>query len=197
VTVSDINVDMLRVGAERAKSWRFPAQANFVEANAEALPFDDESFDAYTIAFGIRNVPRIPLALKRSASGAEARRALPLPRVQPGRYPGARPKSTRLFSDQVIPPIGRAVTGDAQPYQYLVESIRKFPTPEHFSKHDRRCRVQAGDPHAVHRQYRGAARGLEALTPWGSPPISAWPGPASCWRARARCRSPTTPPCRR
>jgi len=66
VTVSDINSDMLRVGAERAKTWRFPAQARFVEANAEALPFADESFDAYTIAFGIRNVPRIDLALSEA-----------------------------------------------------------------------------------------------------------------------------------
>ncbi|RYH10740.1 MAG: methyltransferase domain-containing protein, partial [Alphaproteobacteria bacterium] len=53
VTVSDINADMLGVGEERAKKWRFPQQANFVVANAEELPFADESFDAYTIAFGI------------------------------------------------------------------------------------------------------------------------------------------------
>ena len=66
VTVSDINADMLRVGAERAKNWRFPAQAKFVEANAEELPFEDESFDAYTIAFGIRNVPRIEKALSEA-----------------------------------------------------------------------------------------------------------------------------------
>src|SRR3954451_19205423 len=66
VTVSDINSDMLRVGAERAKSWRFGGQAKFVEANAEALPFADESFDAYTIAFGIRNVPRIEMALSEA-----------------------------------------------------------------------------------------------------------------------------------
>src|SRR5215475_2028646 len=66
VTVSDINSDMLRVGEERAKSWRFGPQAKFVEANAEALRFADESFDAYTIAFGIRNVPRIEVALKEA-----------------------------------------------------------------------------------------------------------------------------------
>ncbi len=62
----DINSDMLRVGAERAKNWRFAAQAKFVEANAEELPFEDESFDAYTIAFGIRNVPRIDAALSEA-----------------------------------------------------------------------------------------------------------------------------------
>jgi demethylmenaquinone methyltransferase/2-methoxy-6-polyprenyl-1,4-benzoquinol methylase len=133
VTVSDINTDMLRVGAERAKAWRFPTQANFVEANAEALPFADESFDAYTIAFGIRNVPRIELAL------SEAYRVL----KRGGRFlclefsqvdlPGLE-QAYRLFSDRVIPPVGQAVTGDAQPYQYLVESIRKFPGPEKFSQ---------------------------------------------------------------
>ena len=66
VTVSDINSDMLRVGVERAETWRFGANASFVEANAEELPFADEQFDAYTIAFGIRNVPRIDRALSEA-----------------------------------------------------------------------------------------------------------------------------------
>jgi len=133
VTVGDINTDMLRVGEERAKAWRFPAQAKFVEANAEALPFADESFDTYTIAFGIRNVPRIELALR------EAFRVL----KRGGRFlvlefsqvdTPVLAEVYKAFSDRVIPPIGRAVTGDAQPYQYLVESIRKFPTAEHFAQ---------------------------------------------------------------
>jgi demethylmenaquinone methyltransferase/2-methoxy-6-polyprenyl-1,4-benzoquinol methylase len=132
VTVSDINSDMLRVGEERAKKWRFPSQVTFVEANAEELPFADESFDAYTIAFGIRNVPRIDRAL------SEAHRVL----KRGGRFlclefsradlPGLN-EVYKLFSDRVIPPLGRVVTGDAQPYQYLIESIRKFPAPEVFS----------------------------------------------------------------
>lgn len=131
VVVSDINSDMLRVGAERARTWRYPAQASFVEANAEELPFPDNSFDAYTIAFGIRNVPRIQTAL------AEAHRVL----KRGGRIlvlefsqvdvPGFD-AVYQGFSDRVIPPMGRAVTGDAQPYQYLVESIRKFPDPARF-----------------------------------------------------------------
>ena len=163
VTVSDINSDMLRVGAERAKTWRFPAQVKFVEANAEELPFADESFDAYTIAFGIRNVPRIDKAL------AEAYRVL----KRGGRFlclefsqvdTPVLAEVYTAFSDRVIPPIGKAVTGDAQPYQYLVESIRKFPTPARFSPDDRDGRVQARHAHADDRQYRGAARRLEALT---------------------------------
>lgn len=132
VVVSDINSDMLRVGAERAKSWRFGTQASFVEANAEQLPFADESFDAYTIAFGIRNVPRIELALK------EAHRVL----KRGGRFLCLEFSSVDVplldrvykeFSDRVIPPMGRMVTGDAQPYQYLIESIRKFPSPSRFT----------------------------------------------------------------
>jgi len=59
VTILDINGDMLRVGEARAEKRRVPGTLTFVEANAEELPFPDKSFDAYTIAFGIRNVPRI------------------------------------------------------------------------------------------------------------------------------------------
>jgi demethylmenaquinone methyltransferase / 2-methoxy-6-polyprenyl-1,4-benzoquinol methylase len=132
VTVADINPDMLRVGAERAKAWRFPAQVSFVEANAEELPFADESFDAYTIAFGIRNVPRMDKAL------SEAHRVL----KRGGRFLCLEfstvdlpvlDQAYKLFSELVIPPIGRVVTGDSAPYRYLVDSIRKFPKPEAFS----------------------------------------------------------------
>jgi demethylmenaquinone methyltransferase/2-methoxy-6-polyprenyl-1,4-benzoquinol methylase len=70
VTVVDVNPDMLRVGAERAKRRREGARIRFIEGNAEALPLPDAAFDAYTIAFGIRNVPRIERAL------AEAYRVL-------------------------------------------------------------------------------------------------------------------------
>jgi demethylmenaquinone methyltransferase/2-methoxy-6-polyprenyl-1,4-benzoquinol methylase len=106
---------------------------SFVDGNAEALSFPNNTFDAYTIAFGIRNVPRIDLAL------GEAFRVL---------KPGSRflclefstvdmPGLDRmydLFSFQVIPPLGRAVTGDAESYRYLVESIRKFPKPNAFAE---------------------------------------------------------------
>jgi demethylmenaquinone methyltransferase/2-methoxy-6-polyprenyl-1,4-benzoquinol methylase len=132
VTVADINPDMLRVGMERAKHWRFGSQAKFVEANAEALPFADNTFDAYTIAFGIRNVPRIEAAL------AEAHRVL----KRGGRFlclefsqvdiPGLD-GLYRVFSDQVIPRLGGLVASDSESYRYLVESIRNFPPPATFS----------------------------------------------------------------
>ncbi len=130
--VADINADMLAVGRERAQKAGLDARVEFAEANAEALPFPDRSFDAVTIAFGIRNVPRIPLAL------AEMRRVL---------KPGGRAfvlefskvdvpvldKIYENYSFRVIPELGRRVAGDAEPYQYLVESIRRFPPPEAFA----------------------------------------------------------------
>lgn len=132
-TVCDINADMLDVGRARAAKRHLDDKITFVEGNAEALPFADRAFDAYTIAFGIRNVPRIDRAL------AEAFRVL---------RPGSRflclefsmvnvPGLDRLydlFSFKVIPPLGRAVTGDAKSYRYLVESIRKFPRPNAFAE---------------------------------------------------------------
>jgi demethylmenaquinone methyltransferase/2-methoxy-6-polyprenyl-1,4-benzoquinol methylase len=131
-TVCDINADMLQVGRERAAKAHLDDRVAFVEGNAEALAFPDRAFDAYTIAFGIRNVPRIDLAL------AQAFRVL-----RPGSrflclefstvdVPGLD-RLYELFSFKVIPPLGRAVTGDADSYQYLVESIRKFPRPNAFA----------------------------------------------------------------
>ena len=150
VTVSDINTDMLRVGEARAKNWRFPNQAVFVQANAEALPFEDASFDAYTIAFGIRNVPRIDQAL------SEAHRVL----KSGGRFlclefsavdvPGLDQIYDAL-SDNVIPPMGKLVTGDADPYQYLVESIRQFPSPNDFST----MIAEAGFSRVTHTPFSG------------------------------------------
>ena len=131
VTVSDINSDMLRVGAERAKGWRFPDQAKFVEANAEELPFESDYFDAYTIAFGIRNVPRIEKALKEAHRVLKRGGKLLVLEFSQVDVP-LLDEAYKVFSDRMIPPMGKWVTGDAQPYQYLVESIRKFPTPERF-----------------------------------------------------------------
>ena len=132
-TVCDINADMLDVGRERAAAQYLDDKVDFVEGNAEALDFPDRAFDAYTIAFGIRNVPRIDLAL------AEAYRVL----RHGGRFlclefstvemPGLD-RLYDMFSFNVIPPLGRAVTGDAESYRYLVESIRKFPRPGAFSE---------------------------------------------------------------
>jgi len=131
VVVSDINSDMLRVGAERARNWRYPAQASFVEANAEELPFESNSFDAYTIAFGIRNVPRIQKALNEAHRVLKRGGRILVLEFSQVDVPGFD-AIYKSFSDRLIPPMGKLVTGDGQPYQYLVESIRKFPNPALF-----------------------------------------------------------------
>jgi demethylmenaquinone methyltransferase/2-methoxy-6-polyprenyl-1,4-benzoquinol methylase len=132
VTVCDINADMLAVGRERAARDRRGEAVTFAEANAETLPFADRSFDAATIAFGIRNVARIETAL------AEAYRVLKIG----GKFlclefsavdlPGLD-RLYDLYSSNVIPALGRTVAGDADSYRYLVESIRRFPRPEPFA----------------------------------------------------------------
>jgi demethylmenaquinone methyltransferase/2-methoxy-6-polyprenyl-1,4-benzoquinol methylase len=131
--VCDINASMLEVGRERAIKKHLDDRVSFVEGNAEQLGFADRSFDACTIAFGIRNVPRIDVALR------EIYRVL-----KPGGHflclefshvdtPGLD-RLYELYSFNVIPELGRMVTGDAESYRYLVESIRKFPRPNLFAE---------------------------------------------------------------
>ena len=132
VTALDINGDMLRVGRQRAAKRKAGARIAFVEGNAEDLPLPGDHFDAYTIAFGIRNVPRIDKAL------GEAYRVL----KRGGRFLALEfsrvdtPLLDRLYdvySMTAIPALGKVVTGDGEPYRYLVESIRRFPAPERFA----------------------------------------------------------------
>ena len=133
VDVLDINADMLAVGAERAEKRGLSDQLTFVEANAEELPFPDNTFDAYTIAFGIRNVPRRDKAL------AEAYRVL----KRGGRFLCLEFSQVDVplleevykgWSFSAIPAIGKAVAGDGESYRYLVESIAEFPSAETFRK---------------------------------------------------------------
>jgi len=126
VDVCDINNDMLREGQARAARDGRGEEIDFTQGNAECLPFAGTQFDAYTIAFGLRNVPDIKAAL------GEAYRVL---------KPGGRflclefsqvdiPMLDRiydLYSFNAIPLMGGLVAGDAESYRYLVESIRKFP----------------------------------------------------------------------
>ena len=131
--VADINTDMLAVGAERAEKRGLGEKVTFQEANAEELPFPDRSFDAVTIAFGIRNVPRIAVALKemhRVLKPGGRAFVLEFSKVD---VPGLD-KIYETYSFRVIPEIGRLVAGDRDSYQYLVESIRRFPTAEAFAQ---------------------------------------------------------------
>ncbi|XP_060238544.1 2-methoxy-6-polyprenyl-1,4-benzoquinol methylase, mitochondrial isoform X2 [Meriones unguiculatus] len=133
VVVCDINREMLKVGKQKALDQGYTAGLEWVLGDAEELPFDDDKFDVYTIAFGIRNVTHIDQALQ------EAHRVL---------KPGGRflclefsqvndPFISRLYdlySFQIIPVIGEVIAGDWKSYQYLVESIRKFPNQEEFKE---------------------------------------------------------------
>jgi demethylmenaquinone methyltransferase/2-methoxy-6-polyprenyl-1,4-benzoquinol methylase len=155
VTVLDINGSMLEVGRDRALKKGLGDNVDFIEANAEELPFQDNMFDVYTVAFGIRNVPRMDHAL------AEAHRVL---------KPGGQflclefsevdvpmlDKFYDLWSFNAIPPIGKAVTGDAESYQYLVESIRKFPNQGSFANLVRDAGFSRVD-------YRNMTGGIAAL----------------------------------
>ena len=157
VTVADINSSMLEVGEQRAAKNGLSGLVDFVECNAEKLPFESGKYDAYTIAFGIRNVPDINKALR------EAYRVL---------KPGGRflclefsevvvPVLDKLYdqwSINAIPAIGKLVTGDGDPYQYLVESVRKFPDQETFAA----MISKAGFEKVSFRNYTGGVAALHS-----------------------------------
>jgi len=132
VSVLDLTEGMLRAGMERAESNALAGQLDWINGDAMALPFEDDSFDAYTIAFGIRNVTRVEDAL------SEAYRVL---------KPGGRflclefsqvtvagmDRAYDAYSFAVIPRMGQMIANDRASYQYLVESIRKFPDQKRFA----------------------------------------------------------------
>jgi demethylmenaquinone methyltransferase/2-methoxy-6-polyprenyl-1,4-benzoquinol methylase len=131
VTICDISPEMVGEGRKRAETEGLTGRCSFAVGNAEALAFPDKTFDSYTIAFGIRNVTHIEKAL------TEAHRVL---------RPGGRflclefsqvdlpflENLYDIYSFTVIPAVGKVVTGDGQPYRYLVESIRTFPKQDEF-----------------------------------------------------------------
>ena len=154
-TVLDMTESMLIEGQKRAEAESLAQALTWVVGDAMALPFAANSFDVYTISFGIRNVTRVQEALN------EAFRVL---------KPGGRlmvlefsqipnelmQKAYDLYSFNVIPPLGKLVTGDRDSYQYLVESIRKFPDQETFAGMIR----QAGFTQV---KYRNLTMGVAAL----------------------------------
>jgi len=153
-TICDISAEMLDAGRSRLTK-RYGSRISFVQDNAEALPFADKSFDAYTIAFGIRNVTHIDKAL------SEAYRVL----KRGGRFlclEFSHVQSPILdqvydaFSFNVIPRLGELVAKDAESYRYLVESIRKFPDQESFADMIRTAGFERV-------QYRNLSSGIAAL----------------------------------
>ncbi|WP_404338164.1 class I SAM-dependent methyltransferase [Sphingomonas sp. MMS12-HWE2-04] len=130
ITVADINPQMLEVGIERAAKRGIDGLV-WSEANAETLQWPDTFFDAYTIAFGIRNVTDIPKALR------EAHRVL----KRGGRFYVLEFSTTQwpgfgqvydAYSHHLVPKLGQLLAGDANSYRYLIESIRRFPDMPRF-----------------------------------------------------------------
>ena len=156
-TVLDINGSMLGVGAERAQKKGLAEHLTLVEANAEELPFDDNSFDAYTIAFGIRNVPRIDVALSEAYRVLKRGGRLLVLEFSEVEMP-LLDKFYDQWSFKAIPRFGKMITGDAEPYQYLVESIRKFPNQADFAK----MISQAGFSRVTFTNYSGGIAALHS-----------------------------------
>ena len=129
----DISPEMIEVGRRRVHAAGLEDRITFAQGNAEALAFPDRAFDAYTIAFGIRNVTRIDKALSeafRVLKTGGRFLCLEFSRVEV-------PILDRIYdfhSFEVIPRLGAIAAGDAEPYRYLVESIRKFPSQGRFSE---------------------------------------------------------------
>ena len=155
--ICDISPEMLAVGQRRVNDAGLAERITLIEGNAETLPFADASFDAYTIAFGIRNVTHIDKAL------SEAHRVL----KTGGRFlclefsDVQMPILDKLYefhSFHVIPRIGKLVAGDDQPYQYLVESIRKFPKQEAFAAMIR----HAGFERVIYRNLTGGVAAMHS-----------------------------------
>ena len=131
ITVADINQDMLDVGLDRAATRGIDGLVWSCQ-NAETLAFPERSFDVYTIAFGIRNVTRIDVAL------AEAHRVLKYGgrffclEFSTNTWPGFA-EVYDAYSHKIVPKIGQAIAGDADSYRYLIESIRRFPDIPRFA----------------------------------------------------------------
>lgn len=155
ITVSDINPDMLQVGQSRAVDRGLLGKLKWQEINAETVPYDDNTFDIYTIAFALRNVTEMDKALK------EAYRVL----KPGGRFfclefskPVFEPlqKLYDAFSFKVIPQIGSMVANDRESYQYLVESIRQFP-------HQQGLKIRMEDAGFKHVKFENLSGGIAAI----------------------------------
>jgi demethylmenaquinone methyltransferase/2-methoxy-6-polyprenyl-1,4-benzoquinol methylase len=155
--ICDINPEMLDVGRRRVADAGLTDRVSLTEGNAEALPFEDKSFDAYTISFGIRNVTHIDKAL------AEAYRVL----KRGGHFLCLEfsqvqvPVLDRIYdfhSFEIIPRLGKLAAGDSQPYQYLVESIRKFPSQDRFAEMIR----AAGFQNVTYRNLTGGVAAIHS-----------------------------------
>lgn len=154
-TVLDITENMLIEGRKRAEANQVLDSLNWVVGDAMALPFADNSFDVYTISFGIRNVTRPQEALNEAFRVLRPGGRLMVLEFSQIPVPLAQ-KAYDFYSFNVIPRMGKLIANDRDSYQYLIESIRKFPNQETFLSMVR----QAGFENA---NYRNLSLGISAL----------------------------------
>ncbi len=154
VTVSDINPEMLAVGMDRAVKKGLDTLV-WSEQNAETLSFPDQHFDAYTIAFGIRNVTDIPAALKEAHRVLRYGGRFYCLEFSTVEWPGLA-KIYDVYSDKLVPKLGKAIAGDEDSYRYLVESIRRFPDMQAF-------KTMIGDAGFVQTKVEPILGGLVAI----------------------------------
>lgn len=133
VTVCDINEEMLKVGSKRAIDRGYMNDVAFVTGDAEDLPFPGNSFDIYTISFGLRNVTRIDKALSEAYRVLKPGGRMMILEFSDVQLPMLE-KIYELYSFHVIPKLGKAIAKDADSYQYLVESIRQFPDQKNLGE---------------------------------------------------------------
>ncbi len=132
VTILDLTEQMLKVGQQRAARQRLESSISWVAGSASALPFASGSFDACTVAFGVRNFPDIPKALEEMHRVLKLGGRLLVLEFGHVDNNGLRRLYDR-YSFRLIPEMGRLVVNDRDSYQYLVESIRRFPKPDEFA----------------------------------------------------------------
>ena len=154
-TVLDMTRSMLEAGRKRAEAAQLGERLSWVCGDAMALPFPDASFDVYTISFGIRNVTRIEDALSEAFRVLRPGGRLMVLEFSRIPVPGMQ-KLYDLYSFNVIPRLGQAIANDRDSYQYLVESIRRFPDQETFAQMIR----EAGFAQV---KYRNLSLGIAAL----------------------------------
>ena len=133
VVVLDMTESMLEEGRKRAEAAQLADRLEWVVGDAMALPFANDSFDVYTISFGIRNVTRIEDALREAFRVLRPGGRLMVLEFSQLPNPGLQ-KLYDLYSFNVIPRLGQAIANDRDSYQYLVESIRRFPDQESFAQ---------------------------------------------------------------
>ena len=157
VVLADINASMLMVGRDKLLDSGVAGNVSFVQADAEALPFPDNYFDVVTIAFGLRNVTH-----KDAAIRSMLRVLKPGGRLLVLEFSEVEMPLLDKFYDQwsfkAIPQFGKMITGEAEPYQYLVESIRKFPNQENFAAMIR----AAGFSRVTYTNYTGGIAALHS-----------------------------------